>query len=86
MLWDMSTGNDLEPRGERSPAEKRRLAAIGVLGTIVGVFAVLNLDEVNVQLLFADPRLPLVVVIVACLAIGFAAGRLADRRRRRHER
>jgi uncharacterized integral membrane protein len=82
----MSTGQDLEPRGERSPAEKRRLAAIGVLGVIAGVFAVLNLDEVRVQLIFADPRLPLVVVILACLAIGFAAGALAGRRRRRHER
>jgi uncharacterized integral membrane protein len=82
----MSTGQDLEPRGERSPAEKRRLAAIGVLGVIAGVFAVLNLDEVHVELVFADPRLPLVVVILACLAIGFAAGTLAGRRRRRHER
>jgi uncharacterized integral membrane protein len=81
----MSTGREVEPRGERSPAEKRRLAAIGVLGVLAGVFAVLNLDEVHVELVFADPRLPLVIVILACLGIGFLAGAVVGRRRRRHD-
>jgi uncharacterized integral membrane protein len=78
-----STGRDLEPRGDRSPAEKRRLAALAILAAIAGVFAVLNLGEVHVELVFADPRLPLVVVVVACLAIGFAGGVLVGRRRRK---
>jgi uncharacterized integral membrane protein len=79
----MTSSSELEPRGERSPAEKRRAAGIAVLAGVAILFAVLNLQDVAVQLIFAKPRMPLFVVIVACLLIGFAAGRLADRRRRR---
>ena len=72
-----------EPRApRRSLAEKRRLLAVAILTALATLFAVLNLDEVEVELIAASPRLPLVVVIVGCLLVGYVLGRLLGRRAR----
>jgi uncharacterized integral membrane protein len=71
---------------ERERREQIRLVALGALIVLVAIFAVLNLDKVKVDLIFRSPRWPLIVVIVACLALGAAIDRLwiryAARRRK----
>lgn len=66
---------------EHSKRERARLVAIAILAVAATLFAVLNLDEVKVHLLFGTPELPLIIVIVACLAIGTGIGWALARRR-----
>jgi biotin transport system substrate-specific component len=78
------TGGDAAPG--RSSRDTARLAAIGILTAVAALFAVLNLEEVKVNLLFGSATMPLIIVIVACLAIGFALGTALSRRRRSRRR
>ncbi|MGB2711696.1 MAG: LapA family protein [Conexibacter sp.] len=71
---------------ERSRSETARLAAVTILAIVATLFAVFNLDEVEVNLLLGTTQLPLILVIVACLAIGAAFGALMGRRGRRRTR
>jgi len=64
----------------RSSAERARLLAVAVLAVLATLFAVLNLGEVKVNLLFGSRRIPLILVIVACLAIGAVFGAVIGRR------
>lgn len=66
----------------RTTSERARLLAVAILTAVAVVFAVVNLDEVKVDLLFGSARLPLIVVIVACLAIGALIGAVLARRGR----
>jgi uncharacterized integral membrane protein len=74
-------GSDSAPTRARS--DSARLAAIAILLIVVVVFALLNLDQVKVDLLFGTAKLPLIVVIVACLLIGALIGAIWARRGRR---
>lgn len=65
----------------RSRSEQSRRIAIAILAAVATLFAVLNLDEVQVNLLFGKAELPLIVVIVACLGIGGLIGAFLARRR-----
>lgn len=67
-----------------SPAdpERRRQLVLGALIALAAVFALLNLDKVEVDLILDSPRIPLIVVIVGCLALGAAIDRLVIRHRR----
>jgi uncharacterized integral membrane protein len=72
-----------EPKG----GEQRRQLVLGALIVLAALFSLLNLDRVKVDLIVGSPRWPLIVVIVACLALGAAIDRLwirygAPRRRR----
>jgi uncharacterized integral membrane protein len=69
----------------RSPARRQRarIAVAGVLGALVTLFAVLNLDEVEVNWLFGTWSTPLIVVVVVCLAAGMAIDRALVRRGRK---
>ena len=67
----------------RSKPEQARLVAAFVLGGLVVLFAVLNLDEVQVNWIFFKSATPLIVVIVACLLAGAALGALGAHRRAR---
>lgn len=82
-MADSSTPHPASGEPTRSPSERARLAAIAILALVATLFAVLNLDEVKVNLLFGSTRLPLIVVIVACLLIGAALGAVLRRRGRR---
>jgi len=73
----------------RTPAERRRLArlgAAGLIGALVAVFAVVNLNDVKVHWVVATGQTPLIVVIVLAFLLGVVADRLvlalAKRRRR----
>lgn len=54
-----------------------RLAALVALAGLAVLFAVLNLDEVEVNWIVASWSTPLIVVIAVCLLIGAAIGWIA---------
>ena len=58
----------------------RELFAL-VLVVLVALFAVLNLEDVNVDLLAGSVTVSLIVVIVVCTLVGFVAGFVVARRR-----
>ena len=61
--------------------EKRQVAALGLAG-LGGVFAALNLDEVEVNWIFGTWDTPLIVVIALSMVIGAGLGLLVGRRGR----
>jgi uncharacterized integral membrane protein len=60
---------------------ERRQAAAVVLAGVGGVFAALNLDEVDVNWLLGTWETPLIVVIALSMVIGAGLGYLFARRR-----
>ena len=68
---------------ERSKRENARRVAIGILAAVALLFAILNFEDVEVDLLFGSVTMPLVVVIAACLLIGGLIGAYLGRRGRR---
>lgn len=70
---------------ERSRTEQARLLALGALILLAIIFALLNLNSVKVHLIFGSPRWPLILVIVACLALGAGIDRLWIRYQARHK-
>jgi uncharacterized integral membrane protein len=78
-----STHKGDEATGDRSGRENARRIAIGILAAVALLFAVLNFEDVKVDLLFGSVTMPLVIVIAACLLIGGLIGAYAGRRGRR---
>jgi lipopolysaccharide assembly protein A len=70
----------------RSRGEQVRLVAAFVLGGLVVLFAVLNLDDVRVNWIFFKSATPLIVVIVVCLLAGAALGAVGAHRRAQRSR
>ncbi len=71
---------------ERDRREMTRAAALFILTAVAIVFAVLNLDEVEVHWAFGSGRAPLIIVIVISLLVGIVLtyfGERVSRRRRR---
>ena len=64
------------PRTRRDTA---RTGAVAVLAVVVAVFAVLNLDSVNVDWILGSGRAPLIVVIALSVLLGSAITWLAER-------
>jgi uncharacterized integral membrane protein len=60
--------------------EKRQIAVAG-LAALGAVFAVLNIDEVDVNWIFGTWQTPLIVVIALSMLIGAGLGILVSRRR-----
>ena len=77
---------DRAPDSERSRTEQTRQLVLGALVLIAVLFAILNLDEVKVHLIFSSRKVPLIFVIVASLLVGAAIDRLLVRRTRRRSR
>jgi uncharacterized integral membrane protein len=69
----------------RSRRENARRVAIAILAGVALLFAVLNFDDVKVNLLFGSVTMPLVIVIAACLLIGGLIGAYVGRRGRRRD-
>lgn len=73
-------------RGGLLAKENRRLLAGLILGALVALFAVLNLDKVDVNWIVGSGRTPLILVIAVTFAAGVIFGYLTratrDRRRR----
>ena len=74
----------LEERTGKDAASPRnnRLIAAAVLGGIVGVFALLNTDNVDVNWLLGTWSTPLIVVIALSFLVGAGFGTVAARRKR----
>jgi uncharacterized integral membrane protein len=73
-----------------TPAKRGTSTWALVLFAALAVYAVLliilNDDKVDVSFVFFTAEISLLVLIVLCLGIGFAAGYLADRIRERRKR
>ena len=65
---------------EKRRIDKRQIAVLGLAG-LGGVFAVLNLDEVEVNWILGTWETPLIIVIAISMVIGAGLGYLATRRR-----
>jgi uncharacterized integral membrane protein len=65
-----------------SPARRERIRLIGalLLGALIAVFAVTNLDPVEVNWLFGTWSTPLIIVIGVSAAIGAALDRVVQHR------
>ena len=70
-----------ERRTEAGARDNSRLLAAAILGALGTVFAVVNLDEVEVNWVFGKAESPLIAVIALSLVLGFALGTLLARRR-----
>jgi uncharacterized integral membrane protein len=69
-------------RPEKRRIDKRQIALIGLAG-LGGVFAALNLDEVEVNWILGTWDTPLIIVIAISTLFGAGLGYLAARARRR---
>ena len=73
------------PGDKPEKAATTRLVAAGILGVLGTVFAVLNLDEVEVDWLIGSWQTPLIVVIVVSMLLGAGIDRLLVRRARKRK-
>jgi uncharacterized integral membrane protein len=65
-------------------SDQTRSILLGALVVLAILLALLNLDTVDVDLIFGSPRIPLVILILVCLAAGAAIDRLYLHRRHRN--
>jgi uncharacterized integral membrane protein len=71
------------PPQKRSRRELARTTGFVVLAVLITLFAVLNLESVEVNWIFGSGRAPLIIVIVISLLVGVLLTYLAERRARR---
>jgi uncharacterized integral membrane protein len=64
-------------------SDQSRSLLLGALVVLAILLALLNLDKVEVDLIFGSPRIPLIILILGLLAAGAAIDRLYLHRRRR---
>ena len=82
----MSAMGDTPPAHDKAspPASRRERLRTGlafVLGAFTVLFAVFNLDEVEVSWVVGTWQTPLIVVILVCVLLGAALGWILARRR-----
>ncbi len=65
------------------PTFRQIVAGLG--GLVVLIFALVNLEDANVDFVFGDVKLPLFFVIVGAALIGALAGYLMARHRHRED-
>ncbi|MBJ7461700.1 MAG: DUF1049 domain-containing protein [Ilumatobacteraceae bacterium] len=54
----------------------------GLLAIIAVLFVVLNSDKTEMNLIFAQPNLPLFVLVITSMLIGFLLAKLTGRRKK----
>jgi uncharacterized integral membrane protein len=74
-----SSGRERHP--QRSRRERARVVVVAGTAALAAVFAVLNLDEVEVNWIVGTFDTPLIVVIAVSILVGAALGYVAARRR-----
>ena len=70
-------------RGSPSVRERLRVGGALILGVVLGVFAVVNLDKVKVDWILGSGATPLILVIAISAILGAVLDRLLMRRLRR---
>jgi uncharacterized integral membrane protein len=80
----MSASGKTEPAVASARKLSPRTIAAAVLGGLVVLFAVVNLQTVTIHWIVTTTDTPLIVVIVGCGLIGFAVGWLMARRAAHH--
>lgn len=73
-------------RGGGDRGELARASAMFILAALAIVFAVINLDEVEVHWAFGSGKAPLIVVIVISLLVGSVFTYFAERVKRSRRR
>jgi uncharacterized integral membrane protein len=72
------------PRRERpSRREMIRTGGLVLLAVLMTLFAVLNLEKVEVNWIFGSGKAPLIIVIVISMLVGVVFTHFAERRSRR---
>ena len=66
--------------------DRARLIAAAIVGALITVFAVVNLNDVKVHWVFATGQTPLIVVIGIAFVLGVMVDRLVIRARRKRRR
>jgi uncharacterized integral membrane protein len=72
-----------EPAGRRSRRDQARTGAWVILAVVITLFAVFNLNEVQVNWVVGKGRAPLIIVIVVSLLVGIVLTHFAERRAKR---
>lgn len=62
-----------------------KLILFAALAVYAVLLVILNLEEQDVSFVFFTAKIPLLVLILLCLGIGFVAGYLVDRMRARRK-
>jgi uncharacterized integral membrane protein len=65
----------------RGTRERGRTLLAAALAAVIAVFAVLNLDQIPVDLVVSTERVPLIIIIAGSALLGLAIGYIAGRRR-----
>jgi len=68
------------PQPKRSRREQTRTAGLVILAVLITLFAVLNLESVEVNWIFGSGKAPLIIVIVISLLVGIVLTYLVERR------
>jgi uncharacterized integral membrane protein len=76
----MSQPQQGPPETTRSRRERARTAGMVVLAVLITLFAVLNLESVQVNWIFGTGEVPLIIVIVVSVLFGIVLTYLVDRR------
>jgi uncharacterized integral membrane protein len=85
-MSDLSEPPVRRPEDKPEKAGNARVAVAAVLGGIAAVFAIINLDDVEVNWLVGSWQTPLILVIVVSMLLGAGLDRLLVRRARKRKR
>jgi uncharacterized integral membrane protein len=81
-----STTPDVPPgRAVSERRDRARLFAAGVIGAVIAVFAIVNLNQVKVHWIVTTGQTPLILVIGVAFLLGILVDRLAIRARRKRQ-
>ena len=82
----MSTPTETAKRERPSKREMARTGGLVALAVLMTLFAVLNLEKVEVNWIFGSGKAPLIIVIVVSLLVGVLFTHFAERRYSRRRR
>ncbi len=81
----MSASTQTPAKPKRSNRELARTTGLVVLAVLMTLFAVFNLEKVEVSWIFGKGQAPLIVVIVLSVLVGVVFTHFAERRSAKHQ-
>jgi uncharacterized integral membrane protein len=82
---DSTTPDVPAGRGVSQRRDRGRLIAAAIIGAVIAVFAVVNLDQVRVHWIVTTGKTPLILVIAVAFLLGMVVDRLVIRVRRKRQ-